>query len=100
MLTELHKTLGDFSPGSRCAGLQEIIVPFKKAYDMSPIDYLIYCRITYATEYLLKSERSVAEIAQLVGYDNPTHFTNMFVKRIGCTPTEYREKNLNIPVDH
>ena len=73
---------------------------FKKAYDMSPIDYLIYCRITYATEYLLKSERSVAEIAQLVGYDNPTHFTNMFVKRIGCTPTEYREKNLNIPVDH
>lgn len=73
---------------------------FKKAYDMSPIDYLIYCRITYATEYLLKSTLSVAEIAQLVGYDNPTHFTNMFVKRIGCTPTEYREKNLQIPVDN
>ena len=71
---------------------------FKKAYDMSPIDYLIYCRITYATEYLLKSKQSVAEIAQLVGYDNPTHFTNMFVKRIGCTPTEYRERNLQIPV--
>ena len=71
---------------------------FKKAYDMSPIDYLIYCRITYATEYLLKSKQSVAEIAQLVGYDNPTHFTNMFVKRIGCTPTEYWERNLQIPV--
>ena len=72
---------------------------FKKAYNMSPIDYLIYCRTTYATEYLLKTQRSVAEIAELVGYDNPTHFTNMFIKRIGCTPTEYRERNLKIPTE-
>lgn len=70
---------------------------FTNAYHMSPINYLIYSRITYATEYLLKTNYSVAEIAELVGYDNPTHFTNLFVKRIGCTPTEFRELNRKMP---
>ena len=72
---------------------------FTNAYHMSPINYLIYSRITYATEYLLKTNYSVAEIAELVGYDNPTHFTNLFVKRIGCTPTEFRECNKKLPTD-
>ena len=72
---------------------------FTNAYHMSPINYLIYSRITYATEYLLKTNYSVAEIAELVGYDNPTHFTNLFVKRIGCTPTEFREHNKKLPTD-
>lgn len=72
---------------------------FSNAYHMSPINYLILSRITYATEYLLKSDLTINEIAERVGYDNPTHFTNMFVKRIGCTPSEYREKNLSIPLE-
>ena len=70
---------------------------FCNAYHMSPINYLIYSRVTFSTEYLLKSDLSIAEIAELVGYDNPAHFTNMFTKRIGCTPTEYREKNQVVP---
>lgn len=72
---------------------------FTKAYHISPINYLIHSRITYATEYLLKSDLTVTEIAEEVGYDNPTHFTNMFIKRIGCTPSEYREKNRRIPLE-
>lgn len=72
---------------------------FHDAYHMSPINYLINSRITYATEYLLKSSLSITEIAELVGYDNPTHFTNMFIKRIGCTPSEYRERNHRIPLE-
>ena len=72
---------------------------FYSAYHISPINDLIYCRVTYATELLLKSDLSVAEIAERVGYENPTHFTNMFCKRIGCTPAEYRERNQKPPVD-
>ena len=70
---------------------------FTNAYHMSPIHYLIYSRVTYATEYLLKTDLSVAEIAERVGYDNPTHFTNLFVKRIGCTPSEFRANNMKKP---
>lgn len=71
---------------------------FCNTYHVSPINYLIHSRITFATEYLLKSDLSISEIAEKVGYDNPTHFTNMFIKRIGCTPTEYRERNQNMPI--
>lgn len=72
---------------------------FNLAYHISPINYLIHSRITYATEYLLKSDLTITEIAEQVGYDNPTHFTNLFTKRIGCTPSEYREKNRRIPLE-
>ncbi|WP_434309371.1 helix-turn-helix domain-containing protein [Hominifimenecus sp. rT4P-3] len=70
---------------------------FCNAYHISPINYIIYSRITLSTEYLLKSDLSVSEISELVGYENPTHFTNLFIKRIGCTPSEYRKRNQQIP---
>lgn len=72
---------------------------FNTAYHISPINYLIHSRITYSTEYLLKSDLTIAVIAEKVGYDNPTHFANMFTKRIGCTPSEYRDKNKRIPLE-
>ena len=72
---------------------------FNRAFHTSPINYLIDARVTFATEYLLKSNYSVAKIAELCGYDNPAHFTNMFTKRIGCTPAEYRERNQKPPED-
>lgn len=70
---------------------------FANAYHVSPINYAINARITFSTEYLLKTDKTIVEIAELVGYDNPTHFSNMFIKRIGCTPTEFRERNRRIP---
>lgn len=72
---------------------------FSKAYHISPINYLIHSRIAYSTEYLLKSDLTITEISERVGYDNPTHFSNMFAKRIGCTPGEYRERNRRIPLE-
>ena len=67
---------------------------FQQAYHISPIDYLIQSRIVMSTEYLTKTDFTVSEIAERVGYANPAHFTNMFIKRIGCTPSEYREQML------
>lgn len=67
---------------------------FRQAYHISPIDYLIQSRIAMSTEYLTKSGFTINEIAERVGYANPAHFTNMFIKRIGCTPSEYREQML------
>ncbi len=73
---------------------------FQQAYHISPIDYLIQSRIVMSTEYLAKTDFPVAEIAEKVGYSNSAHFTNMFIKRIGCTPGEYREKVSQGPDRH
>ena len=71
---------------------------FKQVYEISPINYLIKHRIATATDYLLKTDMSVAEVARQVGYENTTHFSHLFADRIGCTPSEFRERNQKLPV--
>lgn len=63
---------------------------FKQVYGISPIHYLIKRRIAMATDYLLKTDMTVAEVARQVGYENTTHFSHLFADRIGCTPSEFR----------
>ena len=65
---------------------------FSNAFHCSPINYLINARMARATEYLGKTDKPVSEIASLVGYDNQFYFVSLFTKRIGCSPTEYRER--------
>ena len=68
---------------------------FSNAYHCSPINYLINARMARATEYLGKTDKSISEISELVGYENHFYFTNLFIKRIGCSPSEYRERLTN-----
>ena len=70
---------------------------FKQVYDVSPITYLIKRRIAIATDLLLKTDQSVAQIAQQVGYENVTHFSHLFADRIGCTPSQFRERRQETP---
>lgn len=65
---------------------------FSNAFHCSPINYLITARMARATEYLGKTDKPVSEIAELVGYENQFYFVSLFTKRIGCSPTEYRER--------
>ena len=53
-------------------------------------DYLIYLRIEYAKELLLKEELPVAEICQRVGYGNVSYFIKLFKEMTGVTPAKYR----------
>jgi AraC-like DNA-binding protein/mannose-6-phosphate isomerase-like protein (cupin superfamily) len=64
---------------------------FKAEYGMTPIHYLIQYRIEAAKQYLRGTRDSVERIAQLVGYESPTHFQYVFKQRVGQTPGQYRE---------
>lgn len=66
---------------------------FKAVYG-SPINrFMQTYRMNIATTMLLREkEKSVAEIAGLVGYDSPSKFTAVFKKMIGVTPLDYRKK--------
>lgn len=65
---------------------------FRNAYHISPIAHLINRRIANATDFLLQSDLSVKQVAQAVGYEDTTHFSHLFVERIGCTPGEFRRR--------
>lgn len=59
------------------------------------IDYLTKVRINAAKKLLLQNlSASVQDIALMVGYNSTRHFSSLFQKRTGMTPSMYRKKRL------
>ena len=80
-----------------CISVTHLSRLFTGSYYMSPINYLIDFRMFKARNYLYETNLSITAISQKVGYKNVNHFTNLFVKRIGCMPSEYRKRNKDLP---
>lgn len=56
------------------------------------IEYLTNIRIEKAKELLTDTDYSMREICQMVGYTDPNYFSRAFKKKVGVTPTEFKEK--------
>ena len=66
---------------------------FKTLFGQPPAAYMKQYRIKQAMQYLDESDRSIAEIAALVGYENQSKFTQAFKKVTGMLPKDYRKKH-------
>lgn len=64
---------------------------FKKEYDDSPKNYLVTKKIGKAKELLRLSKMPISEIAYEVGFNDPLYFSRIFKKKIGVTPTTFRQ---------
>jgi AraC-like DNA-binding protein len=64
---------------------------FKRLYQMTPVQYILRVRINAASEALLTSDRSVADIAAASGFYDQSYFTKQFRRHFARTPTAYRE---------
>ena len=62
----------------------------KKETGKTAQEYIQGKIINVAKEKILASEKTVSEIAYELGFQYPQHFTRIFKKNVGCTPTEYR----------
>ena len=65
---------------------------FSRYCNLSPINYVIYYRITQALRVLQYTELSVFDVANAVGYQNQTHFSRHFFRFMGCTPAHFRKR--------
>ncbi len=63
---------------------------FKKTTGFSPSQYFIRMRMAKARRLLRESTKSIIEIGLEVGYSSPSHFSQIFRREIGITPTGYR----------
>ena len=54
--------------------------------------YKLYLKIEQSKKLLHETSLNVTQIAYEVGYENAESFMKMFKKILGCTPTEYRQK--------
>ncbi len=54
-------------------------------------DYIIEIRLGYATRMLVDTNKTVADISFLCGYNNLSNFNRVFKRKKGCSPTAFRE---------
>ena len=65
---------------------------FKKYMKKSFSVFVKELKIEHA-KYLLKfSQKPIAEISEVIGYENPEHFCRTFKSDMGMSPKEYRQK--------
>lgn len=64
---------------------------FKQRAGMSPMDYVIDVRLGMASQMLIDSTVSIAEIAYMCGFQNISNFNRLFKRKKNRTPKEFRE---------
>ncbi len=65
---------------------------FKKVVGITFNEYLKKERVAVAKKLLIESNRSLASIAQAVGYEDVKYFNHVFHELVGMHPLEYRQK--------
>lgn len=65
---------------------------FQAAAGYTPMDYVQALRIEEAKQVLERDQRSIEDVAALVGYEDDASFRRVFKRRVGLTPAAYRKK--------
>ncbi|UPO91045.1 helix-turn-helix domain-containing protein [Niallia sp. Man26] len=65
---------------------------FKKTTNYTPHQYILILRINKGKELLKKTNKTILEIANEVGFSSETQFYRNFVKLMACTPSKYRKQ--------
>lgn len=63
---------------------------FKRHTGMTPLNYHHLVRCRKAKDLLLQTDMSISDIGETAGFVSSSHFSHIFRKTEGCTPTEYR----------
>ena len=74
---------------------------FKTLYGITPYAYIINKKIDFAKKLFIDTNLSVKEIADKLCFADEYYFSNIFKKKVGCCPSQYRmvhtEGNGNTP---
>jgi AraC family transcriptional regulator len=68
----------------------ELLITFRRTFGTTPAQYVITQRLNRAKRLLLGTSKSLAMIAAETGFSSHAHLTSCFSKRVGITPTEFR----------
>jgi len=65
---------------------------FRQQMGYTFLEYLTTHRIYVALDLLSKTDLKTYHIAEMVGYKDARHFSDIFKKLVGVTPTQYRNR--------
>ncbi|WP_239634218.1 AraC family transcriptional regulator [Paenibacillus sp. H1-7] len=66
---------------------------FSHIYGVSPRQFLSQLKLNEAKKLLVTTDKSIAAIAELLGYHSPTHFSRQFRRWTGQSPNHFRPKH-------
>jgi AraC-like DNA-binding protein len=69
---------------------------FRAATGMRPHDYVLRRRIARAQQMLPVTSNPLIDIALSVGFQTQAHFTTVFKRIVGSTPSQWRVEQLNV----
>ena len=69
---------------------------FKKEYGVSPINYMIGCRVEESKYLLAETDLSLSRIAQLLGFSSLSYFSQVFRRSQNISPMEFRQSTRSI----
>ena len=67
---------------------------FRKEKGISVGQFIMDQRMDIAVSLLMNKNLTVTDVAEQVGYKNYTNFHSIFKKKYGCSPTQYREQDM------
>lgn len=93
-----HLTLEEIAAAGYIS-VSHLLELFKTQMNASPMAYVEQVRMRRAQEMLKYTFYPVAQIATLVGYEQPSYFVQRFHKSVGLTPLAYRKQSKEKPLD-
>ncbi|MDQ0918353.1 response regulator [Paenibacillus sp. V4I5] len=66
---------------------------FKQKTGQGFKEYVIHLRLEQAEQLLMNPKLKLADVAERIGYHDMRHFSQVFRKKYGVTPSEYRQEN-------
>lgn len=69
---------------------------FKTTFGITLMEYLLQTRIAAAKTMLVTTDNSINIVSEKCGFSSVSYFCQIFKKRTGLSPNQYRTKNKNI----
>lgn len=77
---------------SRGISTSWFIRSFRELTGFTPMQYILSIRMSNAQSLLETTEYNIAEISDIIGYENPLYFSRVFRKQIGVSPSAFRKQ--------
>lgn len=67
---------------------------FKRHTGMTPLSYHHQLRCAKAKKLLAQTDLTISQVGEAAGFVSSSHFSHIFRKTEGCTPSEYRRRSI------
>lgn len=69
---------------------------FQTTMKKAPMEYVKMLRLNEARHQLARTDKSIAQIGDSIGYPDQFHFSRIFRATFNMSPSEYRKQNLDL----